>query len=74
VISVMTEGERRIIGALRAEGFNAEVIRAQIEDGAMVVLFTIAGTSGRRSAMTATFRAPEDGRGAPKVQIREGFI
>lgn len=72
-------GKRYLQRALMREGFDAEIVRTTIEDGSMVVLFTIEGTSGTRHAMTAyiTARAgcPPGGLDPrPRIEIFEGFV
>lgn len=72
-------GESYLRKALAREGFDAEIVRATIEDGSLVVLFTIEGTSGTRLAMTAYITARSKGlRGGldprPLVEIFEGFV
>jgi len=73
----MSTGEQRVIKALMREGFDAEIVRATVEGESMVVLFTIAGTSGKRLGMTARFSARQGSDGqdrSAKVEIFEGFV
>lgn len=72
-------GQAYLRKALAKQGFDAEIVRATIEDGSMVVLFTIEGTSGKRLAMTAYITARANcGDGAldprPRIDIFEGFV
>lgn len=72
-------GESYLRRALMREGFDAEIVRTTVEDGSMVVLFTIESTTGKRLAMTAyiTARAgcPPGGLDPrPRIEIFEGFV
>lgn len=71
--------EEQIVTALREQGFDAEVVASQFEGDSLVVLFTVAGTSGRRVALTAYITAREGSvpgsLGArPRIDIYTGFI
>lgn len=72
-------GESHLRRALMREGFDAQIIRTTIENGSMVVLFTIESTTGKRLAMTAYITArPGCPQGAldprPRIEIFEGFV
>lgn len=71
--------EEQILTALRKQGFDAEIVRSTFEQGSLVVLFTIKGTSGNRVGLTAYFTAREgfpDGAldPRPRIDIFEGFV
>lgn len=71
--------EEQILTALRRQGFDARIVRASFEQGSLVVLFTIEGTTGKRLALTAYITArpgmPDGALDAePRIDIFEGFV
>lgn len=71
--------EEQIVMALREQGFDAQIVGTRFEDECLVVLFTIAGSTGRRVALTAYITARQGvPAGAlesrPRIDIYEGFI
>jgi hypothetical protein len=75
----VVNSEEQILTALRRQGFDAEIVRSTFEQGSLVVLFTIEGTTGKRLGLTAYITArpgmPDGALEAePRIDIFEGFV
>lgn len=75
----VVNSREQILTALSRHGFDAEIVRTTFEQGSLVVLFTIEGTTGKRLALTAYITArpgmPDGALDAePRIDIFEGFV